>query len=109
MLLLFRILQSPTEQQAFHHAHMTGDEATKQYYHEQYFPQTLHVLQGHVDYLVDELDKAFLRIEDQSYLSSVEDEDDNYPRLPLISKHNDWVRGILELVKRNLDGMVISY
>ena len=105
---------SQEEQQVvFHHAHVTGDEATKQNYHNQYFPQTLAVLQNHVDYLVNELDEAYIRMEDQKFVSSVDVEDDDndggHPRLPLIPRHNDSVRGIFELVKRYLDGMTFSY
>ena len=92
---------------------MTGDEATKQTYHEQYFPETLMVLQNHVDYLVNELDETYIRMEDHSVLASMDEGDDDnnknsHPRLPLISSHNDTVRGIFELVKRYLDGMAGS-
>ena len=111
--MFYIVPQSPEEQQAFYHAHMTGDGATKQNYHDEYFPQTLAVLQNHVDYLVHELDEAYIRMEDQSFISSVDEEDDDnsnsHPRLPLISRHNNTVRGILELVKRYLDGMTTSY
>mmetsp|Transcript_3783 Transcript_3783/g.8074 ORF Transcript_3783/g.8074 Transcript_3783/m.8074 type:complete len:91 (-) Transcript_3783:56-328(-) len=90
---------------------MTGDGATKQNYHDECFPQTFAVLQNHVDYLVHELDEAYIRMEDQSFISSVDEEDDDnsnsHPRLPLISRHNNTVRGILELVKRYLDGMTM--
>jgi len=98
--------QSSEEQQTFYHAHMTGDEATKSTYHEQYFPHTLAVLQKHVEFLVSELDEAYIRMEDQSFISSVDSDDEGgHPRLPLISKHNNYVRGIVELVKRYLEGM----
>ncbi len=101
------VLQSPEDQQAFYHAHMTGDEATKQNYHNEYFPETLVVLQNHVDYLVNELDEAYIRMEDHSIVASMDegDDDNSHPRLPLISRHNNTVRGIFELVKRYLDGM----
>ena len=84
---------------------MTGDEATKQNCHEQYFPETLRVLQNHVDSLVTELDEAYIRMKDHSILASmdegdVDDSNNQHPRLPLISQHNNTVRGILELVKR---------
>ena len=108
------LLQNPEDQQAFYHAHMTGDEATNQNYHQEYFPETLMVLQNHVDYLVNELDEAYIRMEDHSVLASmdegdVEDKNSNsHPRLPLISRHNNTVRGILELVKRYLDGIACS-
>ena len=90
---------------------MTGDEATKQNCHEQFFPEeTLMVLQNHVDSLVNELDEAYIRMEDHSILASMDegdgDNDNNcHPRLPLISRHNNTVRGMLELVKRYLDSL----
>lgn len=89
------VLQSrPENQQAFYHAHMTGDEATKQICHEQYFPETLRVLQNHVDSLVTELDEAYIRMEDHSILASmdegdVDNDNNSHPRLPLISQHNN--------------------
>jgi len=105
-VLLYELLKSSEEQQTFYHAHMTGDEATKSTYHEQYFPQTLAVLQKHVEFLVSELDEAYIRMEDQSFISSVDSDDEGgHPRLPLISRHNNYVRGIVELVKRYLEGM----
>jgi hypothetical protein len=57
--------------------------------------------------LVNELDEAYIRMEDQSFVSSVDDGEDNdgHPRLPLISRHNNYVRGIVELVKRYLESM----
>ena len=95
-LLIFSIvLQSrPEDQKAFYHAHMTGDEATKQICHEQYFPETLRVLQNHVDSLVTELDEAYIRMEDHSILASmdegdVDNDNNSHPRLPLISQHNN--------------------
>ena len=99
--------QSPEDRQAFFNAHMTGDEATKQYYHNEYFPETLAALQNHVEYLVKELDDAFIRMEDHSIVASMDegDDDNSHPRLPLISRHNNTMRGIFELVKRYLDGM----
>ena len=92
---------SPTEQQAFHRAHMTGDEATKQYYHEQYFSQTLQVLKTHVDYLMNELDD----LSESSWRKTFRKDQNHHPRLPLILRHNNFVREIFALVEQNLDGM----
>ena len=89
------------EQQAFYQAHMSGDEATKQYYHEEYFPQTLAVLQTHVDYLMNELDD----LSESSWRKTFRKDQHRHPRLPLILRHNNFVREIFELVQQNLDGM----
>ena len=89
------------EQEAFYQAHMNGDEATKQYYHEQYFPQTLAVLRKHVDYLVNELED----LSESSWRKTFRKDRDNHPRLPLLLKHNNHIREIFELVQQNLDDM----
>jgi hypothetical protein len=91
------------EQQSFYNAHMIGDEGTTRYYHEQYFPQTLAVLQKHVDYLVNELDD----LSESSWRKTFRKDETRHPRLPLILRHNNFVRGIFELVQQNLDGMSV--
>lgn len=84
---------------------MNGDEDTKQYYHEQYFAQTLAVLQKHVDYLVNELDD----LSESSWRKTFrKDQQNRHPRLPLLLRHNNFVREIFELVQENLDGMAAS-
>ncbi|KAL7528092.1 hypothetical protein ACHAXR_002264 [Thalassiosira sp. AJA248-18] len=88
---------SPTEQQAFYQAHMSGDEALKQSYHDQYFPQTLSVLQKHVDYLVNELEE----LSENTWRKDVE----RHPRLPLLMRHNEFVHETFELVQQSLDNM----
>eukprot|EP00568_Trieres_chinensis_P002291 CAMPEP_0183294232 /NCGR_PEP_ID=MMETSP0160_2-20130417/2649_1 /TAXON_ID=2839 ORGANISM="Odontella Sinensis, Strain Grunow 1884" /NCGR_SAMPLE_ID=MMETSP0160_2 /ASSEMBLY_ACC=CAM_ASM_000250 /LENGTH=210 /DNA_ID=CAMNT_0025455513 /DNA_START=146 /DNA_END=778 /DNA_ORIENTATION=- len=97
-VLLFQELgKSPEEQNYFYQAHMMGDEALKQQYHEQYFTQTLSALQKHVDYLVIELDE----LSENTWRK----DNERYPRLPLIMRHNEYVRSIFELVQQNLDNM----
>ena len=81
---------------------MTGEEASKRMYHEKYFHQTHAVLQKHVHYLVNELDEL-------SESSNWRKKDmDRHPRLPLLTKHNEYVRTILDLVQENLDAMSTS-
>ena len=94
-IFLTKQYQNPEEQQAFYHAHMTGDEGLKQRYHKQYFSQTLKVLQRHVDYLANELEE----LSENSWRKDIS----RHPRLPLIMKHNDFVRNTFELVQQNLD------
>ena len=89
------------EQDAFYQAHMTCDEATKQYYHEQYFPQTLAVLRKHVDYLMTELED----LSESSWRKTFRKDRDSHPRLPLLLRHNNFIMEIFELVQQNLDGM----
>lgn len=94
-------MQSSEEQQAFYQAHMVGDEGTKQYYHEQYFPDTLAALRKHVDYLVNELDE----LSENSWRKTFRKDENRHPRLPIILEHNNFVRDIFELVQQNLDSM----
>ncbi|KAL7539451.1 hypothetical protein ACHAWF_006409 [Thalassiosira exigua] len=99
-VLLLEVLDKLNNEnkQAFYQAHMIGDEATKSNYHQQYFPQTLAVLQKHVNYIVGELEE--LRV----WQATVKDTG-RHPRLPLIMRHNDFVRNIFQLVKQNLASM----
>jgi hypothetical protein len=95
------LTQSPEEKHAFYHAHMIGDGTTKHNYHEQYFPETLVVLQKHVDYLVNELDE----LSENSWRRTFRKGDDRNPRLPLILRHNNFVRETFQLVQQYLDGL----
>lgn len=90
------------DQQAFYQAWMNGDEATKQSYHQQYFPQTLAELQKHVNFLVNELDELEIGADTQMRLGK---DSTRHPRLPLLMRHNAWVKNIFELVQANLDSM----
>mmetsp|Transcript_2760 Transcript_2760/g.5002 ORF Transcript_2760/g.5002 Transcript_2760/m.5002 type:complete len:450 (-) Transcript_2760:130-1479(-) len=100
ILLYEELGKSSEEQQAFYRAYMTGDEASKQSYHEQYFPKTLSVLQKHVDYLMNELDE----LSENSWRKDVK----RHPRLPLLMRHNEFVRNTLELVQQNLDNISLA-
>jgi len=77
---------------------MMGDEATKQSYYERFFTKTHSVLQKHVDYLMNELDE----LSENSWRKDI----DRNPRLPLLMRHNEFVRNTFELVQQNLDNMV---
>lgn len=76
---------------------MTGDEALKQQYHDQYFATTLKALQQHVDYLVTELEE----LSENSWRKDLT----RHPRFPLLMKHNQFVKQIFESVQQNLDNM----
>jgi len=101
--------QSPAEQQQFHQACMVGDEATKAGYHDQYFPQTLSALREHVAFILNELEEL------ATWQQSVQDKERHadldatrHPRLPLIKRHNEFVKYSFQLVQQNLDAMVSS-
>ena len=87
--------QSPIEQQAFYQACISHDESLKQIYHAQYYPETLATLKKHVDYIVTELNELSLL----SYKDYVK----RHPRLPLLSRHNEFVWDFFDLVQENLD------
>ena len=84
-------------QDEFYKACMTGDVATKSNYHNQYFGQTLSAIQGHVDYILGELDQLSSWQEmTKTGLAGL------HPRLPLIMRHNEFVRATFENVKQNM-------
>lgn len=80
---------------------MSGNEAVKQNYHTQYFPQTLGALQKHVDYLVNELEE----LSENSWRRTFRKGETRHPRLPLLMRHNEFVRETFEAVQQNLDTM----
>ena len=98
--------ESPDEQQSFYQAHMSGDEATKASYHEQYFPQSLAALRQHVTYILNELEELGewqMTIQNKERHTSLDTE--RHPRLPLIKSHNEFVKNSFDLVQQNLDNM----
>ena len=78
---------------------MTGDEVAKQSYHEagDNFVNIRSQLQKHVDYLVNELDE----LSENSWRKDIE----RHPRLPLLMRHNEYIREGFEKVQQNLDNM----
>lgn len=97
-VLLYQLLESnPAEQQGFYNAHINGDYETKQSFHGQYFPQTLVALQHHVDSFVHQLDALAAKAEGRDL--SI------HPRLPLIRRHNDFVRSTFMTVRAQLQQM----
>lgn len=90
------------QQQAFYEAFMTGDEEAKQSYHAEFFPYTLAELRNHMDFLVNELEELEIGIATQALQGS---HFYKYPRLPLLMKHNGFVKDIFERVQLNLESM----
>ena len=84
------------EQQAFYQAHVTYDEAAKARFHEQYFSQTLSAIQGHVNFILSELDEL------STWQANTPDTG-RHPRLPLIMNHNQFVRGAFETVQQTIN------
>jgi len=89
---------STEQQQAFYQAYMMGDEATKSNYHNQYFPQSWNALLQHVEYILNELDE--LQTWQMTKLDS-----SSHPRLPLIMRHNDFVKNTFVMVQQTLRSM----
>ena len=92
---------SPQKQQ-FYQAFMSGDEDTKQRIHQENFSLTLQALERHVDFLVNELDELEIGIDTQRKFGS---HASRHPRLPLLQRHNAYVKTILERVQDNLVNM----
>ena len=87
------------EQQALMNAHRTGDYATKQALHEKYYTQTSTALLEHIENFIEDIDKLIHKAE----TIGVNDQNSPYikyehPRLPLIHRHNLFVRETFQAV-----------
>lgn len=65
-------------------AHMEGDWEAKQAIHEEYYPKTSSLLLEHIDTFIDQLDRLSKKTEGRDV--------NEHPRLPLIVRHNQFVR-----------------
>ena len=90
-----------TVQQKFYHAHVQGDYETKASIHEMYYPQSLAKLSEHIDTFLGDLDSLEKKSDYGGKVAA-----DDHPRLPLILRHNDFVRNTFLAVKsaQGLDG-----
>ena len=103
-VLLYEMLKvSPEEQQQFYQACMSGDEDTKGMFHNQYLAQTFRVVGSHVDYILNELEELGIGLETQ--IAQGQDKT-KHPRLPLIQRHNEFVKVTFDNVRLNLDNML---
>ena len=95
-VLLYQVLGeiNPMDQQTFYQAHMNGEYEMKQTFHSQYFAQTLAKLQNHVDNFLEELDELMAKIDSSDQTI--------HPRLPLLLKHNEFVKQTFMTVKARL-------
>ncbi|CAJ1963813.1 unnamed protein product [Cylindrotheca closterium] len=98
-VVLYSILlkNDPSLAQEFYQAVTTGDEATKNQFHEQYFSYTKEELQKHVDDTLRKLEGWSSKA--QSY------DPTTHPRVPVILGHNAFVKQTFMKVKQNLDNM----
>lgn len=97
-VLLHQILSSSNiaKKRALHKAHMDQDYATKQALHEQYYQDTSMKLLEHIDGFIEQLDK----LSEKSVGRDVHD----HPRLPLILRHNEFVRNTFLTVRARYFG-----
>jgi len=99
-IMLYQVLgaKNKADQKAFYEAHMSGDNDAKQALHEQYFADTCAALKNHVDMFLVQLDELSAKAVGQDLTV--------HPRLPLILKHNEFVRNTFLNVQARLDSMV---
>ena len=98
-ILLYQVLASNrNDQLAFYEAHMRGDEDTKSAIHQHYFPETAAALKKHVDTFLLQLEELSAKGDGKNV--------DDHPRLPLILRHNEFVKETFLTVKARLDPMV---
>lgn len=98
-VLLYQNLASKRDvQQAFYQAHMEGDTETKNAIHREYFLETTTALKKHVDTFLVQLDELSQK--------GAGKDTNQHPRLPLILKHNAFVKETFLAVKGNVDAMV---
>ena len=93
---LYAILQEndPNLAEEFFQAVMSSNEATKNQFHQQYWEYTKAALEEHVDGLLFDLEE--LSAKAMSYDTRT------HPRVPMILKHNQFVRETFWKVKQNL-------
>ena len=94
-VILYQILASNNAKQRrdFYRAHMNSDEETKTAFHQHYWPETSAKLLHHIDSFVQDLDKLAAKT------TRTNNDIQQHPRLPLIWKHNDFVRKTFALVR----------
>ncbi len=95
-ILLYMALgkTDPGIQQQFYQAHLNEDYATKQSIHEQYYPLTAKKLAGHIDAFLAELGGLEKKVDYGGKVAA-----NDHPRLPLILRHNEFVKKIFLAVR----------
>uniref|UniRef100_A0A7S1Z5S9 SET domain-containing protein n=1 Tax=Trieres chinensis TaxID=1514140 RepID=A0A7S1Z5S9_TRICV len=99
-LLLYAYLKEEDydTSQDFYQAVMAEDEAAKFEYHQQYFSYTLEALREHVDGTLQSLEELSIKAMGKD-LST-------HPRIPVILKHNDFVKETFLQVQANIYSMM---
>jgi len=98
-VLLYNNLESnKAEQQLFYQAHMSGDAETKQALHQKHSLETVTALKKHVDTFLVQLDELSAK--------GVGKDINQHPRLPLILKHNEFVKSTFLKVQERLNAML---
>ncbi|KAL7453946.1 hypothetical protein ACHAWC_005576 [Mediolabrus comicus] len=82
-------------QQQFYDAYTSGDEATKQNFHNQYWEYTAQALREHVDQTLQDLYDLSVRATNKDVVT--------HPRLPVILKHNEFVTNAFYSVRESLN------
>jgi len=99
VVLYSKVLMNDVEtRRTFYEAHVNGDNETKNMIHQQFVAQTSNELKTHVDMFLTQLDMLSAKGDDKEW--------SDHPRLPLILRHNEFVKSTFESVKSRLDPMV---
>uniref|UniRef100_A0A7S0ACS3 SET domain-containing protein n=1 Tax=Minutocellus polymorphus TaxID=265543 RepID=A0A7S0ACS3_9STRA len=87
-------------QQQFYNAHMNGDAELKRQIHQQHFAETSTALLKHID--------TFLKQLDELSAKGVGKNEMEHPRLPLILRHNEFVKETFLQVRQRIEPMVLE-
>merc|ERR1712151_1450421 len=99
VLLYAKELKNDMEtKRAFYDAHVRGDAEPKNAMHNQCMGQTANELKMHVDAFLEQLTVLTGKADDKNW--------NEHPRLPLILRHNEFVRTTFEKVKLRVNPMV---
>ena len=92
-VLLHQILSASniSKKRALHKAHIDEDYETKQALHEQFYPDTSAKLLDHIDTFINQLDELSAKSAGRDVYE--------HPRLPLILRHNEFVRNTFLTVR----------
>jgi len=92
-VLLHQILSSSNiaKKRVLYKAHMDDDYETKQALHEQYYEETSLKLLEHIDDFISQLDELSVKVVGRDV--------NDHPRLPLILRHNEFVRSTFLAVR----------
>lgn len=98
-VFLYYLLQmnDPGSAQEFYMACTNNDEATKQQYHEHYFPYTLDALKNHVYSILQDVDQLTMKAQTHDL--------ETHPRVPIIVAHNNLVRETFSMTAALLEQM----